>query len=148
MGLLDLVYRDRCTRCRSQLTDCKRPSRCAALGLENYTAVEEQNIEYVDTPVQLGGVDATTAWVGIQQTLALVHEVRVSSRSADTPRCGQGLQTHVANTDLSWTRGFLLNLTEHRCTTLQNAQFSVLNTQCATQSGSRTVVYGISGSGS
>jgi hypothetical protein len=48
-------------------------------GLENYTAVEEQNVEYVDTPVQLGGVDATTAWVGIQQTLGIVHAVRISS---------------------------------------------------------------------
>ncbi len=45
-------------------------------GLENYTAIEEANVEYVNTPVQLGIANADVAWVGIQQTLAVVHKVR------------------------------------------------------------------------
>ena len=46
------------------------------VGLENYTAVEESDIEYVNTPAQLGVVNAQTAWVGIRQTLDIVHKVR------------------------------------------------------------------------
>ena len=49
---------------------------CGTAGLENYTAIVEHNIEYVNTPVQLGVANAEVAWVGIQQTLAVVHQVR------------------------------------------------------------------------
>ena len=66
----------------------------SGLGLENFTAVEEQDIEYVNTPVQLGGVNAQTAWVGIQQTLSIVNSVRarLSALFSLISTCQEGLK--------------------------------------------------------
>ena len=44
--------------------------------------MEEHDIEYVNMEGLLGGVNAQTAWVGIQQTLAVVRSVRAGDVQA------------------------------------------------------------------
>ena len=72
-----MLFRGRiagCVACQAVVLKLTGRPYCA--GLENYTAVVEHNVEYVESQQQVNFINAQIIKAGTQQTLSIVNRVR------------------------------------------------------------------------